>query len=666
MKGKPKSKKIRIGTLMTILIVAVGVLVALFSAIYNYFNQGRDIMKLSRENYRMTAYQFASRIVQDYYGTIVRVNTVADSLEASDDKTPAEVCKKLSYLIERSEGITFAIALQDGQFYIDDGRQVEGFDPRQRSWYKNAMASDELQMSDTYVDVDTGSLVITFSRKVKSPTMGDFVLASDVYISNIEQVVLEANEIFHVFLIDKAGQIIGNPNPEFMDQKELKTIDDFEHSDLLRKVIQDGSYEKPFTLNEATPRCYYSEDLGNFGWKIIYGLDGSYISEVKADSAKSAIIAIAVVLVASIVVAYFAAGYFKKIISSFAEKSKMIATGNLAVKFDEHTRTREISELDDDFKTMVGGLSDFVKMVREGAGSSRLNAEAMVADGEKVQNISEEIREAITSVAEGATQQAQDTYDAAENAKALGNVITDLKHAVEGLKGAIDTIDTKKVEGESLMQDMMKYDKDSMEIGKMVADVIAKTDTSSERIFGASDMIQSISDQTNLLALNAAIEAARAGDAGRGFAVVAEEIRKLAEESARFSGEIQTIITELREQTESAVQSMGELSEVTKAQDESAVLTSEKLKEISHAVDDSKAQIKAVSAAGSRLVTNSENVIRLIQNLSSIAEQNAASTQEANASVDSQNELVNEFVKKAAELKGVIEELEEETTRFHF
>jgi methyl-accepting chemotaxis protein len=178
---------------------------------------------------------------------------------------------------------------------------------------------------------------------------------------------------------------------------------------------------------------------------------------------------------------------------------------------------------------------------------------------------------------------------------------------------------------------MNVVDKNSKESEEKIRHLVASV----ENVSSFVSVITGIADQTNLLALNAAIEAARAGEVGRGFAVVAEEVRKLAEESAKAANNVNGIIVELQSGATESIKStteagrmLGEtLAQAEQAQNE----LNDALKEINNANDS-------------------------IQNIAAVAEEQAASCKEVASAIDSATKSTMEMVETLSNIRRATDE----------
>lgn len=103
---------------------------------------------------------------------------------------------------------------------------------------------------------------------------------------------------------------------------------------------------------------------------------------------------------------------------------------------------------------------------------------------------------------------------------------------------------------------------DAVKLAQRTDTTMRKLSASSSDIDNVIKLINSVAEQTNLLALNATIEAARAGDAGKGFAVVANEVKELAKQTNKATDEIQHRIDTIREDTDEAVDAIGNINEI--------------------------------------------------------------------------------------------------------
>lgn len=339
--------------------------------------------------------------------------------------------------------------------------------------------------------------------------------------------------------------------------------------------------------------------------------------------------------------------------------TEMMANGDFSLDVPEEFQARE-----DEFGEIARANMNMKKSIRNILRDVITRAEVVAAHSEELtatthqsELAADELSTVIEEIAHTSTLQAEDVENGSNAMGELNREMELNNLNIERLNHSTGEVNTLKDEGLELIGDLVDKTEEVRDSIQKIGVVIDDTNASAANIAKAIQMIQSISEQTNLLALNAAIEAARAGESGRGFAVVAEEIRKLAEDSNSFTGEIKLIVNDLTSKSLEAVETMDQVEEIINSQGSSVDRTNAKFEGISLSLEEIQEVISRVNKSNENMAAQKERLTNLIENLATVAEENAAGTEEAAASVEEQNAVMTEINNASEELAKVAEEL---------
>lgn len=364
------------------------------------------------------------------------------------------------------------------------------------------------------------------------------------------------------------------------------------------------------------------------------------------------------------ILAFVLAGFIIKPLQKLEKVALKAAHGDISNDVDISNSDDEIRSLGLAFNHMLYNLRDMVQKIDDNFRETNKKVVAISNESSIAAEQAEAIGRTINEISLGAENSAvaiQTTAESIEDVIRLAEEVQDTANSsAQTSKEMVQDLQNSKDVIYSLVSGIQRLANDNEQSLKTVK----KLEDNATKVEQIIQLVGDIAAQTNLLALNASIEAARAGEHGKGFAVVAEEVRKLADESAKAVQGISELIQNIQVEVRNVVKQITDQVGAASVEANKGTKTTEVIEEMTKSVDEMARSVLKITTLVDKQMENIQHTSTQSQEVAAIAEETSAGAHEVTMATNHQTTVIENVEKLAIELKDQAEELKNTISRF--